>query len=127
MYLEYCVQFWLPLFKKNLDRLRQSKEGPLGKAKGVSSFLPGEEKDQGAPHHGVPVLKGWLYRALRLSLQKEQLEKTREKRSKLHWAFQCKKEMFYSEYNNLQKQSPQGCGRVLIDGCFQDAIGQGAT
>lgn len=64
---------------------RWPKEGPRGKAEGVSSFLPEEEKVQGSPHHSIPVLKGWLYRGLRLSLQKELLEKTREKHCKLHW------------------------------------------
>lgn len=43
-------------------------------------------------------------------------------------SFQCKKEIFYSEFNNfLEKLLFVGCARVLIVGFFQDGIGQGAT
>lgn len=42
-----------------------------GKTEGVTSLLPGEQKAQGGPHHGIPVLKEWLQGEQRVSLHKE--------------------------------------------------------
>ena len=42
-----------------------------GKAEGVRSLLPGEEKAQGGSHHSIPVFKGQLQRGRRLFRHKE--------------------------------------------------------
>ena len=48
---------------------------------------------------------------------------------KLHWErfyLEIRKNYFYSENNQSLEQPPQGHGRDLIAGGFQDAMAQGA-
>ncbi|GAB0181345.1 trafficking protein particle complex subunit 9 [Grus japonensis] len=70
-HLEYCVQFWSPQFKKDVDRLERIQKNAMKMIKGleklrheegVRSLLRGEEKAQGRSYHSIPVLKGQLQR-----------------------------------------------------------------
>ncbi|KAK4830082.1 hypothetical protein QYF61_008420 [Mycteria americana] len=131
---EYCVQFWSPQFKKDVDRLERVQMKAMKMIKGLEN-LPCEErlkelglfsleKAQRGPRHSIPVLKGWLQRGWRVSLHKE---KTRGNRYKWHGErFHLDiRDFFYSENNQSLKQSPQGCGGVPIVTGFQDAVGEG--
>jgi len=89
-----------------------------GKTEGLRSFLPGEEKTQGGPHHHIAVLKGWLQRGWRQALHKDPHGDDKGNRYKLHREMihlNVKNEIFYCENN---QQLPWGCGRVPITGDF---------
>jgi len=94
LHLEYCVQFWSPQFKKDVDRLRRSKKWVMKVIKGLKN-LPYKERLKELGHFSLEKAQGDLitlfqylkggYKVDRGSLfTKIHMEKKRGNRQKLH-------------------------------------------
>lgn len=96
-----------------------------GKIEAVSSFLPGE-KAWADLMTVFQYLKGGYREDGCSNFIRNNMEKTRSKKYKLHQErFYIRKNFFYNENNLSVEKSPWGHSGIPIAGDFQDTIGWG--
>ncbi|XP_074677350.1 uncharacterized protein LOC141922118 isoform X2 [Strix aluco] len=133
-HLQYCVQFWSPEFKKDMNRLKRVQRTAMKMIKGLENLLDEErlkEKRKRLRGDLITVfqyIKGGSKEERGSLFTRSPVEQTRGHGYKLHQErFHLNvREIFYSENNYSMEQPPQGHGGVPVAGGFQHVAGQGA-